>query len=142
MNILDFDLEVIRLYDYSGAYGAVAAGVGAMQVVSSIISLAIYVFTGFCLMQLFSRAGEAGWKGFVPIVNMWTLFKLVYGNGAKMFLLLIPFYNIYIAIKSSLDTAKAYKQPVYIGVLLIFVPVVGYALMTFVNKAQYFGPVE
>ena len=59
-----------------------------------------------------------------------------------MFLLLIPFYNIYIAIKSSLDTAKAYKQPVYIGVLLIFVPVVGYALMAFVNKAQYFGPVE
>lgn len=123
------------------ARGIASLGVGAMATVSAVLSLALYVFTGFCLMKLFSRAGEAGWKGFVPIVNLWTLFKLVYGNGAKMLLLLIPFYNIYVSIKFALDTAKVYRQPFYVGIVLICAPALGYIFLAFFD-AQYYGPVE
>ena len=49
--------------------------------------------------MIFKKMGRQGWEGIVPIYSTYVLCKVLYGNGWKFLLLLIPFYNIYFAIK-------------------------------------------
>lgn len=62
--------------------------------------------------MIFKKMGRQGWEGIVPIYSTYVLCKVLYGNGWKFLLLLIPFYNIYFAIKMMVDLAKAFNQGV------------------------------
>ena len=53
--------------------------------------------------MIFKKMGRQGWEGIVPIYSTYVLCKVLYGNGWKFLLLLIPFYNIYFAIKMMVD---------------------------------------
>lgn len=56
--------------------------------------------------MIFKKMGRQGWEGIVPIYSTYVLCKVLYGNGWKFLLLLIPFYNIYFAIKMMVDLAR------------------------------------
>ena len=43
----------------------------------------VYILMSLAYFRLFKKAGEAGWKGFVPILNCYTQFKLTWNT--KMF---------------------------------------------------------
>ena len=48
---------------------------------------------------IFSKAGEHGWAILIPFYNTYTACKIAFGNGWKMFMLLIPFYGIVVSAK-------------------------------------------
>ena len=80
--------------------------------------------------------GRQGWEGIVPIYSTYVLCKVLYGNGWKFLLLLIPFYNIYFAIKMMVDLAKAFNQGVGFAIGLLLLPFVFNLILAF-GGAQY-----
>lgn len=80
--------------------------------------------------------GPPGLEGIVPIYSTYVLCKVLYGNGWKFLLLLIPFYNIYFAIKMMVDLAKAFNQGVGFAIGLLLLPFVFNLILAF-GGAQY-----
>lgn len=78
---------------------------------SQIVSFILTVIGLLGSWKVFEKMGLEGWRGIIPIYNTYLLFKELYGNGWKMFLLLIPFYNIYVVIKLNIDLTKAFDMP-------------------------------
>lgn len=118
-----------------------ASGFAAAGVLSYIITLAISVFLIVCMWKIFVKAGKPGWAALVPIYNVYMEFEIVYGNGLKFLLLLIPFANIFFMIKLMFDLAKVFGKGVGFGFLLWFVGIVGYPLLAF-GDATYQGPIQ
>ena len=63
--------------------------------------------------MIFKKMGRQGWEGIVPIYSTYVLCKVLYGNGWKFLLLLIPFYNIYFAIKRQKAPARPELFDIY-----------------------------
>ncbi len=120
------------------AFAAAAAGVSA---VSSIISLAISVLAIVAAWVLFTKAGEAGWKSIIPIYNGWTMCKIVYGQGWKIFLMLVPVLNFIFAIAYSIRIAQVYGKGIGFGILNLFFAPITTLILAFGNSS-YQGPVD
>ena len=107
----------------------------AISIISSIIGLISIISTWI----LFKKAGKPGWFAIIPIVNIWVLFDIVWGNGIYMFLLLIPFVNFVIAIMANIKLAKAFGKDAVFGLLLTFVSFIALPMLAFGNST-YIGP--
>jgi len=111
----------------------------------SLIMVFLYIaLFAICIVsswKIISKAGEPGWACLIPIYNLYIMFKIVYGNGWKFLLLLIPIVNIIISIKYTIDLAKVYGQGTLFGIGLIFVPFVFQLLLAF-GDSEYQGPLK
>ena len=86
--------------------------------------------------MIFKKMGRQGWERSVAINSTYVLCKVLYGTGWKFLLLLIPFYNIYFAIKLMVDLAKAFNQGVGFAIGLLLLPFVFNLILAF-GGAQY-----
>lgn len=89
--------------------------------------------------KLFSKAGEAGWKSLIPIYNIYTLVKIVDGNGIKFLLLCLPIVNIVYGIILNLRMAKAYGKGTGFAIGLILLPNLFQLILAF-GSSEYVGP--
>ena len=62
---------------------AVFALGGTVAVVMLVIAILMYVITCFGFAKMFKKAGEAGWKAFIPFYNTYILYKRCWNT--KMF---------------------------------------------------------
>lgn len=121
----------------SADYGASSsAGLGAGLMIYNLVILAFVIVSIVAMWKVYSKAGRLGWAAIVPFYSEYVLFDVVYGNGLKFLLLLVPLYNIYLGIKVKLDLAKAFGKSAGFGVGLIFLPPVFLAMLAF-GDAQY-----
>ena len=123
-------MDITLSGDYGNAAVNVSTGAAAggffagIFGISMLISLAIMVVSIIGMWKLFEKAGREGWKSLIPIYNLWVLFEIVGWEGWKIFLMLIPFYNIYLMIKFYIELAKAYGQePIFALGLILLNPV-------------------
>lgn len=54
----------------------------AVAVLSFVISIASAVLLAVALWRLFTKAGEKGWKSLIPVLNVYTLYKIAWDTGA------------------------------------------------------------
>ena len=121
----------------SADYGAsLSAGLGAGLMIYNLVILAFVIVSIVAMWKVYSKAGRPGWAAIVPFYSEYVLFDVVYGNGLKFLLLLVPLYNIYLRIKVTLDLAKAFGKSAGFGVGLIFLPPVFLSMLAF-GDAQY-----
>lgn len=113
---------------------ALGSGIG------SLISLAFSVIFIIANWKLFERAGEAGWKSIIPILNVYTMFKIVYGSGWKFLLLFVPILGEVLAIAYYIRLAQVYGKSTGFGIGLLFLMPIFYLILAFDNNAQYTGP--
>lgn len=113
------------------------------------VFLVIAVILTIAMWKIFMKAGRPGWIALVPIYNMWTLFEvagrpgwwsLVSLAGAVPLLGFIaaPVYFV-LAIIAYIDLAKSFGKGAGFGVLLVFLPFIGFPILGF-GSAQYAGP--
>jgi hypothetical protein len=88
---------------------------------------------------LFEKAGEPGWKSLIPFYNLYTMFDIVYGNGLKCLLLLVPFLNIALVIMYCFRFVKAYGMHWAFGIGMLFVPQLITLIAAF-GPFRYTGP--
>lgn len=58
-------------------------GASGVNPVISLIQLFFTILNIILMWKLFSKAGIAGWLSLIPIVNVWYLYKMIYGTGTR-----------------------------------------------------------
>ncbi len=106
--------------------------------VSSLLSLAMSILILVGMWREFVKMGRPGWNAIVPFYNAYVLFEELYGNGWKFLTLLIPLYNIYVAIKMNIDLGKAFGKGTGFIIGLVLFPSLFHMILGFDNS-QYRG---
>ncbi|MBP0954785.1 MAG: hypothetical protein J6M90_03970 [Oscillospiraceae bacterium] len=109
------------------------------SIIGGIISVALTVLGIIAMWNIFTKAGEAGWKRLIPILNTYTMFKIVYGNGWKFLLLLVTILGEILAIVYLVRLGQVFGKGVGFILGLIFLAPIFIILLGF-GKDQYQGP--
>lgn len=110
-----------------------------IMMIAFLFFLAIYIFMALTYAALFKKAGEAGWKGWVPIYNTWTLNEIAGRPGWWALLNFIPFVGLVTTIISLVDLVKSFGKDTAYVLLLIFLPIIGFPILAF-GSSRYNGP--
>ncbi len=138
---------------YSTGYGSgyeflelFTGGLIVFLILFCILVIAAGVFQIVCQWKVYQKAGKEGWEAIVPIYNSWVLFEISgYPGWIALFAIgcCVPFVNFLIAIGlcvmeviAALSLAEKFGKEKVFGLLLAFVPIVGYAILAFGN-AEY-----
>ena len=92
------------------------------------------------MWMIFVKAGKPGWKSIVPLYNLWVLTQMVYGKGSKVFLILIPFYNIYWIIKLYINLGRVFGKKGGFLVGMVFLSPVFLSILAF-DDSEYQGAI-
>jgi len=90
------------------------------------------------LWLIFKKAGEHGWAAIIPFYDLWVLFRITWGRGACMFLMLIPGANIVFAIMTCIKLARVFGRGGGFAAGLIFLEPVFLMILAF-GSAEYIG---
>ena len=105
---------------------------------ATIISLALGVLLIVAMWMIFKKAGKPGWAAIVPFYNIYVEYEITWGSGWRFLLLLIPIYNIILAIQTQVKLAKAFGKSGGFAVGLIFLPYVFNPILAF-DGSTYLG---
>ena len=121
-------------YDYSQAVAA-----NSTSNISSIMATVLTI-AGFWF--LFVKANEDGWKAIVPLYNLYTAFDIVYGNGLKALLLLIPIFNIAVIVMFYFRLAQVFGKSTLISILTVIFSPIMLLVIAFTPDSSYRGPCD
>ncbi len=131
------------MYDYSYSYSAydttTAAALIALAAAYWFVALILYAITVVAMWKIFTKAGIAGWKSIVPLLNAYELYKIAMGNGWLFLLLLVPLVNIVIGIMLWVKLAKAFGHGGGFAAGLIFLNIIFILILGF-EDSTYQGP--
>ena len=112
---------------------SITTGMGiAVGFVLIAILIAVILFIMASGWILFKKIGHRGWLALIPGCNTFLLIKALFGSGYKIFMFLIPFYNVvflfricYVAAKKfghhgiGYMFALVFLQPVFMPILAL-----------------------
>ena len=104
-----------------------------------IFYLALIVLFIAAWWQIFTKAGEAGWKAIIPIYNIIVLLKIVGREWWWVLLMLIPFVGLIVWIIVMLDLAKSFGRGTGFAIGLILLGPI-FALILGFGSDTYRGP--
>lgn len=89
--------------------------------------------------RIYSKAGEAGWKGFIPVYNLVVMLKIAGKPTIWVLYYLIPIVGLIYIFKMTYALCRSFGQGLgfTIGVFLmpmLFIPILG------LGPAKYIGP--
>ena len=105
------------------------------------ISFACGILSLIAWWKIFTKAGEAGWKAIIPIYNAYIMFKIIYGNGLKMFLAFVPILNIVLGIMMYVRLGQRFGKSAGFIIGLLFLTPIFELIMAF-DSSYYQGPHE
>ncbi len=114
----------------------------------SIIPIGYWIFFIFSIVgtfvglyKLFEKAGYAGWKALVPILNIYICTKIT-GKGISWFImLLIPVLNVVVWLLMANEIAKVFgKETFWAYVGSMMVPYIFFLKIGFDKDVRYIGP--
>jgi uncharacterized membrane protein YsdA (DUF1294 family) len=133
----------------TGAEEGMLAAIMAFLMAFLVIIIPLVVFTLYCMWKVFEKAGREGWKAIIPVYNGWVMAEIA-GKpgwwGIVGYAGAIPFIGFIgtiaafvLGILISIEVAKAFgKEPIF-ALLLIFLPIIGFAILAF-DKSKYTQP--
>ncbi|MBR3631096.1 MAG: hypothetical protein IKN55_11595 [Oscillospiraceae bacterium] len=141
-------LPLADYYDY-GDYGDYGYGGSGDEVAVAALTGFYVVYLIFCLVigilgviaywKIFTKARKPGWHAIVPYLNMYTLFDIIYGNGWKFLLMLVPGLNAVLAIMMLVRLGQAFNKSTGFIVGLVFLTPIFLLILAF-GDARYRGP--
>ena len=102
----------------------------------SVGSIVIYLILAISYSKIFKANNEKGWKGYVPIVNIWTLMKISGMNPLSIFLLIIPIVNLFVLALLSVKLANKLGRGAGFAVGLLFLPFIFYPILALSLKVE------
>ena len=110
---------------------------GAVLLIYLII-MALVIFCLVCMVKIFGKIGYKSWYALCPYFSNYLYYKAVWGDGWKWLLSWIPFYNIYLVIKTDIGLARSFGKGVGFGIGLILLAPIFMGILAF-RKAEYIG---
>lgn len=132
-------------YDYTTDSAAATGMSAAFSIVLLLIMLPVLIIVVASMWKVFVKAGEAGWKALIPFYNTWITAELA-GKpgwwGLAGLLSIIPFVGwigaLIVSVIIYMELAKAFGKDQVFGLLLAFIPIVGFPILAF-GPAKYVG---
>ena len=105
-----------------------------------LFAFSVVIFLLVCRWKIFTKAGKEGWASLIPIYNIIIYLEIVKKPTWWIFLLLIPIYNIYIAVILNIRLAKYFGKYDLFGLGLtffnfIFEPILAFGNSTYNSEA-------
>ena len=100
-----------------------------------LLAISFVIFLFVCRWKIFTKAGREGWESLIPIYNIIIYLDIVKKPIWWIFLFLIPFYNIYIAIVLNIRLAKFFGKDDLFGIGLTFLNFIFEPILAFGNSA-------
>ena len=100
-----------------------------------------FVLQGTAYYKFFEKAGEEGWKGFVPIYNYYVHLGIIGRPLWWVLLLFVPVINFFVALTMHLDLMKSFGKYTYVDQVLgvVFAPIymnyIAWSDTTYIDKA-------
>ncbi|MDI9469997.1 MAG: DUF5684 domain-containing protein [Bacillota bacterium] len=102
-------------------------------------SLVFTVLGIIAIWRIFTKAGQPGWAAIIPLYNLYTFFKITWGNGWFFLLMLIPLVNIVIMILTMVKLAQAFGRGGGFAAGLIFFSFIFMLILAFGQTYYYYG---
>ncbi len=104
------------------------------------ITLPLYILLHAGLFGIFRKAGEQGWKAFVPVLNVLTWLDLIGRPRWWVVFFLIPVLNFVMGIGIVLDLVRSFGKHNFGAQLAsVLFPYIYFPYLGFVDKAEYKG---
>ena len=104
--------------------GSVPAEVVGGSIIGTLVWLAITVALLVGIWKLFAKAGRPGWASLIPIYNLVTWLQITGRSGWWVLGMMVPFLNIFVAIRLVFDLARVYGRGVGFGFGLLPSPAI------------------
>ena len=111
----------------------------AGSVVLIIVWVAIAVFYLAAFWRIFTKAGQPGWAGLIPIYNYIVLMKIIGRPWWWILLFLVPIVNIVVLFIVYIDLAKSFGRSTGFGVGLALLGIIFLPILAW-GPATYQGP--
>ena len=115
--------------------------VGGTFAILAVVYVLLFVIYLVSWWKLFTKMGQPGWVGIVPILNAYGIYKLAGREWWWVILLFIPCINIIALWFLAADTAKLFGKELGWAILLFLLPGIGHIILAF-GDSQYVGPNE
>ena len=138
--------------------GGAVLGFAAVLIAIAIGALIRYLLTAIGYSKMYRKAGEAGWKAFIPVYNAYTNYKISWTGkffflSAALYILMTALYNstmlaiqpataaaaialMVVTIKQNVKMAKLFGKGTGTGIALIFFPGIT-SLILGLGKAEF-----
>ena len=116
-----------------------AAMMGFLLTLILVLAIPTLIFMFTLAWRFYARGNCPGWACFIPFYNTYCLFKIAYGNGWMMFLLLVPVVNLLLSLITPFVIARCYGKGFWFGLGYLFFPVYFEAAIAF-GDLCYCGP--
>lgn len=136
----NFDSFDSSTYTTTTVDSSAAAGVGIALLLIYLLFVAVLTTIMVVSMwKLFKKAGKKGWEAIIPIYNTIVMLEIIGRPVWWLVLFFIPFVNFVVAIIVALDLAKSFGKDAGMGILVAFLPIIGYPILAF-GDSKYVGP--
>lgn len=111
----------------------------AGSVVLIVVYVAFVVFYFASFWKVFTKAGQPGWAGLIPIYNFIVLMKIIGRPWWWVLLFLVPLVNIVVLFIIYIDLAKSFGKSTGFGVGLALLGIIFLPILAW-GDATYRGP--
>lgn len=136
--------------DWAAVFGGMAAGAIFLFITLGLLVLALAIFMIIAECKMFTKAGQAWWKVFIPVYSTWTETKItglawwwcpIYLGitvltGIKDLSLIPAFTVLLISFNYNFNLAKKFGKSNGFAVLCTLLPIIGIPMLAF-GSAKY-----
>ena len=91
------------------------------------------------LWKIYTKAGQPGWAGIVPIYNIIVLLNIVGRPIWWIVLFCVPFVNFIAFIIIAIDLAKSFGKDIGFAIGMVLLSFIFFPMLAF-GDARYLGP--
>ena len=103
--------------------------------------LLLHVIYAIALWKVFTKAGQEGWKAFIPVYNVYVLQTITFGSAKSLFFLcmFVPYLNGVYGLYLLFNFARAYGLSDGGAIAYMFFSPIMNFYLAFSNSVQYKG---
>lgn len=110
------------------------------EIVLFLASVPFYLLASPGYYKLFEKAGEKGWKAFIPFLNEYTTLKIIGKPAYNMIFTFIPIANLFVFVEDFFKVLKCFGITTKLNQLLALVFLPFYLpYLAFSDKTKYLG---
>ena len=110
---------------------------GSVVLIVVYVALGVLYFASF--WRIFTKAGQPGWAGLIPIYNYIVLMRIIGRPWWWVLLFLVPIVNIIVLFIVFIDLAKSFGRSTGFGVGLALLGIIFLPILAW-GPATYQGP--
>jgi len=115
------------------------SSMAGMMAVVLITILLCFLLLIVSMWKVYTKAGQPGWAVLIPLYSNFVMFDIIGRKWSRIFVYLIPIYNIIAIIQDVNRLSKSFGKPTSFTAGLVILPIIFYTILAF-GSATYIGP--